>query len=74
MKARIFVLTTFFLFIFSTQAWSSGPMGHFLMANYTINAITNGSLPAPPDLVKALQTPEGRKAFAGGAVALKLTF
>ena len=50
------------------QAWSAGPMGHFLLSQPTIKGIQNGSIPAPPELKTALSHPEAQKAFAGGSV------
>ncbi|MDQ7827177.1 MAG: zinc dependent phospholipase C family protein [Candidatus Eremiobacteraeota bacterium] len=67
MKNFVFI-AVLIVVLMTGQAWSAGPMGHFLLSQETINGIRNGSIPAPPELKAALEHPEAQKAFAGGSV------
>ena len=67
MKKAVFILAALIIMM-SSQAWSAGPMGHFLLSQNTIKSIQNGATAASPDLKSALRHPEALKAFAGGSV------
>ncbi|MHC9538583.1 MAG: zinc dependent phospholipase C family protein [Vulcanimicrobiota bacterium] len=67
MKNFVFI-AVLIVMLMTGQAWSAGPMGHFLLSQETIHGILDGSIPAPPELKNALKDPEAQKAFAGGSV------
>lgn len=63
-------LVTFILLVVMNPfpTWAAAPLGHFIIAERTIENIeSSGS--APPGLLDALKDPDCRKAFCGGAIA-----
>ena len=68
MRHRVTVLASFIILLLAVQVHAAGPIGHFLVGSMTLDEIKDGNQSAPADLIDALGSPEGKKAFAGGTV------
>jgi hypothetical protein len=69
MKTSIGILAVLLILIaMCAPASGAGLIGHFIVGTIAQQRMLSGQASCPPELKEALQTPDGQKAFAGGAI------